>query len=263
MTFQWLCREAQWPTSSVLYLKLLWLTPLWSWCCEVPEKMRSVLQAALDLSTSTKPFDSVSAAHLLHLLLPQPHLTEALLHCAQEQGLPFHPPSPLPNAPEAVILELNTLAGRIKMHCPNTYLCVFTEYKKRIICLCSSVLSGAAVAVLSAVGGSQGGGFSLAGSCFLSSLRQSPLHHCCPAASQLRVSTRITYTTLFRSLVEYSILIGCSAIQFDLGIAGLCWGRSELSSIRKHCGILLEYSFYIRLRDSESWTIDQQKTYRK
>ncbi|KAI4812653.1 hypothetical protein KUCAC02_024023, partial [Chaenocephalus aceratus] len=77
---------------------------------QVPEKMRSVLQAALDLSTSTKPFDSVSAAHLLHLLLPQPHLTEALLHCAQEQGLPFHPPSPLPNASEAVILELNTLA---------------------------------------------------------------------------------------------------------------------------------------------------------
>ncbi|XP_034080889.1 thyroid adenoma-associated protein isoform X3 [Gymnodraco acuticeps] len=77
---------------------------------QVPERMRSVLQAALDLSTSTKPFDSVSAAHLLHLLLPQPHLTEALLHCAQEQGLPFHPPSPLPNASEAVILELNTLA---------------------------------------------------------------------------------------------------------------------------------------------------------
>ncbi|KAK1905777.1 Thyroid adenoma-associated protein like [Dissostichus eleginoides] len=77
---------------------------------QVPERMCSVLQAALDLSTSTKPFDSVSAAHLLHLLLPQPHLTEALLHCAQEQGLPFHPPSPLPNASEAVILELNTLA---------------------------------------------------------------------------------------------------------------------------------------------------------
>ncbi|KAK5853649.1 hypothetical protein PBY51_014784 [Eleginops maclovinus] len=77
---------------------------------QVPERMRSVLQAALDLSTSTKPFDSVTAAHLLHLMLHQPHLTEALLHCAQEQGLPFRPPSPSPNASEAVILELNTLA---------------------------------------------------------------------------------------------------------------------------------------------------------
>ncbi|XP_031732003.1 thyroid adenoma-associated protein [Anarrhichthys ocellatus] len=77
---------------------------------QVPERTRRILQAALDLSTSTKPFDSVTAAHLLHLLLHQPDLGLALLHCAQEQGLEFRPPS-LPTQPsEAVVLELNTLA---------------------------------------------------------------------------------------------------------------------------------------------------------
>lgn len=81
--------------------------------------MRCVLQAALDLSTSTKPFDSVTAAHLLSLLLHQPDLSEALLHCAQQQGLDFQPPSPLAQASETVILELNTLAGKIQMYSPN------------------------------------------------------------------------------------------------------------------------------------------------
>ncbi|KAM4607989.1 thyroid adenoma-associated protein [Polymixia lowei] len=70
-----------------------------------PERMRCVLQAALDLSTSTKPFDSVTAAHLLNLLLHQPALPQALLSCAQEQGLPFQLPTS-----EALSLELNTLA---------------------------------------------------------------------------------------------------------------------------------------------------------
>ncbi|TMS04583.1 Thyroid adenoma-associated protein [Larimichthys crocea] len=78
---------------------------------KVQERMRCVLQAALDLSTSTKPFDSVSAAHLLNLLLHQPDLSQALLHCAQQQGLDFQPPSPPPSQPsDAVILEINTLA---------------------------------------------------------------------------------------------------------------------------------------------------------
>ncbi|XP_042288889.1 thyroid adenoma-associated protein isoform X2 [Thunnus maccoyii] len=77
---------------------------------QVPERMRRVLQAALDLSTSTKPFDSVTAAHLLHLLLHQPDLIQALLHCAQEQGVDFQPTSLPPQASEAVTLELNTLA---------------------------------------------------------------------------------------------------------------------------------------------------------
>ncbi|XP_040906443.1 thyroid adenoma-associated protein [Toxotes jaculatrix] len=77
---------------------------------QVPERMRCVLQAALDLSTSTKPFDSVTAAHLLNLLLHQPDLSQALLHCAQQQGLDFQLPSPLPQASETLILELNTLA---------------------------------------------------------------------------------------------------------------------------------------------------------
>ncbi|XP_070772051.1 thyroid adenoma-associated protein [Enoplosus armatus] len=77
---------------------------------QVPERMGCVLQAALDLSTSTKPFDSVTAAHLLNMLLRQPDLSQALLHCAQEQGLDFQPPSPQSQASETAVLELNTLA---------------------------------------------------------------------------------------------------------------------------------------------------------
>ncbi|XP_049927427.1 thyroid adenoma-associated protein [Epinephelus moara] len=85
---------------------------------QVPERMRCVLQAALDLSTSTKPFDSVTAAHLLNLLLHQPHLSQALLHCAQEQGLDFHLPSSPAQASETVILERNTLAViQFLLHC--------------------------------------------------------------------------------------------------------------------------------------------------
>uniref|UniRef100_A0A4W6FWN5 tRNA (32-2'-O)-methyltransferase regulator THADA n=1 Tax=Lates calcarifer TaxID=8187 RepID=A0A4W6FWN5_LATCA len=75
-----------------------------------PDRMRCVLQAALDLSTSTKPFDSVTAAHLLNLLLHQPDLSQALLHCAQQQGLDFQLPSPPTMASDMLILELNTLA---------------------------------------------------------------------------------------------------------------------------------------------------------
>ncbi|KAM3863138.1 thyroid adenoma-associated protein [Diretmus argenteus] len=76
-----------------------------------PERMQCLLRAALDLSTSTKPFDSVTAAHLFNLLLPQPHLPQALLHCAREQGLAFQPPPPPPlQEAEALTLELNTLA---------------------------------------------------------------------------------------------------------------------------------------------------------
>ncbi|XP_030603636.1 thyroid adenoma-associated protein isoform X2 [Archocentrus centrarchus] len=77
---------------------------------QVPERMHSILQAALDLSTSTKPFDSVTAAHLLNLLLHQPHLIQALLHCAQEQGFDFQPPCLPAKASDTLILELNTLA---------------------------------------------------------------------------------------------------------------------------------------------------------
>lgn len=75
--------------------------------------MTCVLQAALDLSTSTKPFDSVTAAHLLNLLLPQPELSQALLHVAQQQDLPFTPPSPPPQPSESAIVEVNSLAGEI------------------------------------------------------------------------------------------------------------------------------------------------------
>uniref|UniRef100_G3NDT1 tRNA (32-2'-O)-methyltransferase regulator THADA n=1 Tax=Gasterosteus aculeatus aculeatus TaxID=481459 RepID=G3NDT1_GASAC len=79
---------------------------------QVPERTLSVLQAALDLSTSTKPFDSVTAAHLLHLLLRQPDLGAALLHCAREQGLEVPPPPSTPTQPsEGAVLELNALAA--------------------------------------------------------------------------------------------------------------------------------------------------------
>ncbi|XP_062257166.1 thyroid adenoma-associated protein isoform X1 [Platichthys flesus] len=77
---------------------------------QAPERMRCVLQAALELSTSTKPFDSVSAAHLLTLLLHQPHLSQALLHCAQQQGLVFQPPSLRPQDSVDLLLEINTRA---------------------------------------------------------------------------------------------------------------------------------------------------------
>lgn len=85
--------------------------------------MRRVLQAALDLSTSTKPFDSVTAAHLLNLLLPQPDLSQALLRCAQEQGLHLQLSSLPPRPSETVVLELNTLAGKIQLHGPNESVC--------------------------------------------------------------------------------------------------------------------------------------------
>uniref|UniRef100_A0A8C8G3G0 tRNA (32-2'-O)-methyltransferase regulator THADA n=1 Tax=Oncorhynchus tshawytscha TaxID=74940 RepID=A0A8C8G3G0_ONCTS len=74
-----------------------------------PGRMQTLLQAALDLSTSTKPFDSVTAAHLFNLFLRQPALPQALLLCAQEQGLSFQPPA-LTQAFEALTLETNTLA---------------------------------------------------------------------------------------------------------------------------------------------------------
>ncbi|KAM9726802.1 thyroid adenoma-associated protein isoform 2-T3 [Menidia menidia] len=77
---------------------------------QVPERMLSVLRAALDLSTSTKPFDSVTAAHLLHLLLRQPDLSRALLQCARDQGLDLQPLPPPAQASEATVLEINTLA---------------------------------------------------------------------------------------------------------------------------------------------------------
>ncbi|KAI1894434.1 hypothetical protein AGOR_G00115770 [Albula goreensis] len=75
-----------------------------------PDRLRSLLRGALDLSTSTKPFDSVTAAHLLGLLAHQRGMLKALAHCAQEQDLPFQPPAPgeLQDS-EALILERNTL----------------------------------------------------------------------------------------------------------------------------------------------------------
>ncbi|XP_072293704.1 thyroid adenoma-associated protein [Eucyclogobius newberryi] len=74
------------------------------WKCDV-------LQAALDLSTSTKPFDSVTAAHLLNLLIHELDLGQALRLCAQRRALDVQPPpSPPPGAAHDLVLELNTLA---------------------------------------------------------------------------------------------------------------------------------------------------------
>lgn len=85
---------------------------------QAPERMADVLQAALDLSTSTKPFDSVTSAHLLNLVLHEPDLIQALQHCVQEQPSDFQPPSPPPQASEPLILELSTLAVvRYLLHC--------------------------------------------------------------------------------------------------------------------------------------------------
>ncbi|XP_041865612.1 thyroid adenoma-associated protein [Melanotaenia boesemani] len=85
---------------------------------QVPERKSCVLGAALDLSTSTRPFDSVTAAHLLNLLLPQLDLSQALIHCAQERGLDLQLSSPPPGASEALVLELNALAVvRVLLHC--------------------------------------------------------------------------------------------------------------------------------------------------
>ncbi|XP_030626930.1 thyroid adenoma-associated protein [Chanos chanos] len=72
-----------------------------------PERLLSLLRAALDLSTSTKPFDSVTAAHLLNLLLHQGALQQALLSCAQEQGVSSQQ---LQTSEAASVLEKNTLA---------------------------------------------------------------------------------------------------------------------------------------------------------
>lgn len=101
--------------------------------------MRSILQAALDLSTSTKPFDSVTAAHLLNLLLPQPHLSQSLLHCAQQQGLDYQPLSIPAQASDMLILELNTLAGEIHVCRPASEFRVQIAYVE-LCCFLSSVV---------------------------------------------------------------------------------------------------------------------------
>ncbi|XP_061693127.1 thyroid adenoma-associated protein isoform X2 [Syngnathoides biaculeatus] len=92
----------------LLATKLLQKLPLSAVELEEPHMMCGILKAALELSTSTNPFDSVTAAHLLNLLLHQPNLSQALQNCAQEQGLDFQPPSSLPQAPD--VQELNTLS---------------------------------------------------------------------------------------------------------------------------------------------------------
>lgn len=166
--------------------------------------MRSVLQAALDLSTSTKPFDSVTAAHLLNLLLHRPDLSQALLPCAQAQGLDFQPSSPPFQASESLILEHNTLAGEIQMYSWNKWIYVLNIYwidcNVLNTCLELSVLSGSVLAALPAVRGVEGWIFSLTSSCFLPSVWQSSLHHSCTAAPKRWVRIETAYTHLFHFL---------------------------------------------------------------
>ncbi|XP_017296045.1 thyroid adenoma-associated protein isoform X2 [Kryptolebias marmoratus] len=75
-----------------------------------PDRMYRVLHTALDLSTSTKPFDSVTAAHLFNLLLHQSELIPVLLRCAQDQGLDLQVSTPPDPASKELVFELNSLA---------------------------------------------------------------------------------------------------------------------------------------------------------
>uniref|UniRef100_A0A8C9W827 tRNA (32-2'-O)-methyltransferase regulator THADA n=1 Tax=Scleropages formosus TaxID=113540 RepID=A0A8C9W827_SCLFO len=78
---------------------------------EGPDRMQLLLKVALDLSSSTKPFDSVTAAHLINLLVHLEGIPEALERCAQEQGASIQLPSPaVLRVSQASTLERNTLS---------------------------------------------------------------------------------------------------------------------------------------------------------
>ncbi|XP_057197470.1 thyroid adenoma-associated protein isoform X2 [Triplophysa rosa] len=98
-----------------------------------PEMLQCLLRAALDLSTSTKPFDSVTAAHLFNLLLHQQDLQDALLICIQNQLQP----SALnqSQASEASVLEQNMMA---------VVQCLMGCLKEEIVKAESSLLKAAA-----------------------------------------------------------------------------------------------------------------------
>ncbi|XP_077468779.1 thyroid adenoma-associated protein isoform X1 [Stigmatopora argus] len=101
---------------------------------EDPDMMCGILQAALDLSTSTNPFDSVTAAHLLNLLLDEPNLSHALQHSAQKQKLDFQLPSTLTLAPD--VQELNTFSVIQFLLC-----CLQLEVSKAEHCLLQAAAS--------------------------------------------------------------------------------------------------------------------------
>ncbi|XP_077438337.1 thyroid adenoma-associated protein [Vanacampus margaritifer] len=128
------CVASNFMEVKLLATTLLWKLPLSALGLEEPDVMRGLLQAALDLSTSTKPFDSVTAAHLLNLLLHQPNLSQALLHCAQQQGLDFQPPSSLPQAND--VQERNTLSVIQFLLC-----CLQSEVSKAERCLLQAAAS--------------------------------------------------------------------------------------------------------------------------
>ncbi|XP_037126900.1 thyroid adenoma-associated protein isoform X1 [Syngnathus acus] len=129
------CVASNFMEVKLLATTLLWKLPLSALGLEEQDVMHGLLQAALDLSTSTKPFDSVTAAHLLSLLLHQPNLRQALLRCAQEQGLDFQPPSSsLP--PEPNVQEFNTLSVIQFLLC-----CLQSEVSKAECCLLQAAAS--------------------------------------------------------------------------------------------------------------------------
>ncbi|XP_053314799.1 thyroid adenoma-associated protein [Spea bombifrons] len=70
---------------------------------EDPKKLSILLEAALNLSTSTKHFDCVTASYLLNFLIYQEGLQTALENRIQNR----HRPSALPN-PKASLVEKNT-----------------------------------------------------------------------------------------------------------------------------------------------------------
>lgn len=128
-----------------------------SLCFQAPQTMRRVLQAALDLSTSTKPYDSVTAAHLLSLLLQQPELIPVLLGCAEDQGLDLQIDPLQTQASEALMLELNALAGKTPqleseqifslITCVTVFLFPVVRY---LLCCLQTELSGAESSLLQA-----------------------------------------------------------------------------------------------------------------
>ncbi|KAK1171060.1 hypothetical protein AOXY_G8054 [Acipenser oxyrinchus oxyrinchus] len=73
-------------------------------------RLKGLLQAALTLSTSTKPYDCVSASYLLNLLVHQGVLLRALQLCAEEQRVDLSVRERGLEGEAVEILERNTFA---------------------------------------------------------------------------------------------------------------------------------------------------------
>ncbi|MGH0118883.1 UNVERIFIED_CONTAM: hypothetical protein FKN15_055437 [Acipenser sinensis] len=73
-------------------------------------RLKGLLQAALTLSTSTKPYDCVSASYLLNLLVHQGALLRALQLCTEEQRVDLSARERGQEGEAVEILERNTFA---------------------------------------------------------------------------------------------------------------------------------------------------------